>query len=71
MPQSFEAGDLAKSDVAVAAVVAVLDSIADSPPPDAEDVLAEIERFLSSRDSNEVPDFTLPELCLRLNQMKY
>ncbi|XP_020265679.1 aberrant root formation protein 4 isoform X2 [Asparagus officinalis] len=52
--KSFETGDIAESDEAVAGAVSLLDSIAEAPPPDAEDVLIEIDRFLSSQQSNRM-----------------
>lgn len=67
--RSFETGDVADTDAAVAGVVGHLASVAESPPPDAEDVLLEIDRFLSSPDSNQMVvdalSLELPEVVIK------
>lgn len=57
--QSFESGDLGKSDEAVAAVVSFLDSIVDPGNAAIDDAVAqnaleEIHHYLSSASSNQV-----------------
>lgn len=62
--QSFETGDLGKSDAAVAAVVGLLDSIVVASPSDSEnaatceraseEALIEIQSYLSSPSSNQM-----------------
>lgn len=71
----MESGDLSGSDSAVAAVIDLLNSAADPPQSDAErvvpdarvceELLVEVQRFLSNPSSNQVLLFVFVIISLR------